>query len=106
LVEVLRARPGLRDVSSDQQDQGLPRLAGHRTAARLRAWAFTPQLIDDTLYDSFGQRQVSTIFTQLNQYRCRARGGARFSAPARRSPSTSTSAPPPAGRCRSPAVTR
>jgi len=36
------------------------------TASRL---GITPQLIDDTLYDAFGQRQVSTIFTQLNQYR-------------------------------------
>src|SRR5207245_7028888 len=35
------------------------------TASRL---GITPQLIDDTLYDAFGQRQVSTIFTQLNQY--------------------------------------
>ena len=33
-----------------------------------RAWASLPQAIDDTLYDAFGQRQVSTIFTQLNQY--------------------------------------
>ena len=36
------------------------------TASRL---GITPQMIDDTLYDAFGQRQVSTIFTQLNQYR-------------------------------------
>src|SRR6185369_15591381 len=36
------------------------------TAAR---FGITPQLIDDTLYDAFGQRQISTIFTQLNQYR-------------------------------------
>ena len=33
-----------------------------------RAWEFCPQTIDDTLYDAFGQRQVSTMFTQLNQY--------------------------------------
>jgi multidrug efflux pump len=68
LVGALRAQPGLRDVSSDQQDRGLrvsldiDRVA----AARL---GITPQLVDDTLYDAFGQRQVSTIFTQLNQYR-------------------------------------
>ena len=68
LVEALRARPELRDVGSDQQDQGLQvSLAIDRsTASRL---GITPQLIDDTLYDAFGQRQVSTIFTQLNQYR-------------------------------------
>ena len=35
------------------------------TASRL---GITPQMIDDTLYDAFGQRQVSTMFTQLNQY--------------------------------------
>ncbi|MDD5167905.1 MAG: MdtB/MuxB family multidrug efflux RND transporter permease subunit [Syntrophales bacterium] len=68
LVERLRKQPFLHDVSSDQQDQGL-RLAiniDRSTASRL---GITPQLIDDTLYDAFGQRQVSTIFTQLNQYR-------------------------------------
>ena len=68
LVERLRQQPFLRDVGSDQQDQGL-RLSiaiDRSTASRL---GITPQLIDDTLYDAFGQRQVSTIFTQLNQYR-------------------------------------
>ena len=39
------------------------------TARRRRASTSSPQAIDDTLYDAFGQRQVSTIFTQLNQYR-------------------------------------
>ena len=64
----LRALPELRDVSSDQQDQGLQSLLmiDRSTASRL---GITPQMIDDTLYDAFGQRQVSTIFTQLNQYR-------------------------------------
>jgi multidrug efflux pump len=68
LVDALRARPELRDVSSDQQDQGrAPRLTiDRRTAARL---GVSTQVIDDTLYDAFGQRQVSTMFTQLNQYR-------------------------------------
>jgi multidrug efflux pump len=68
LVEALRSRPELRDVSSDQQDQGL-RVAvmiDRSTASRL---GITPQLVDDTLYDAFGQRQVSIIFTQSNQYR-------------------------------------
>ena len=68
LVETLRTQPELRDVSSDQQDKGL-RVSvtiDRSTASRL---GITPQLIDDTLYDAFGQRQVSTIFTQLNQYR-------------------------------------
>jgi multidrug efflux pump len=68
LVDELRTLPELRDVSSDQQDHGLQSLLtiDRSTASRL---GITPQLIDDTLYDAFGQRQVSTIFTQLNQYR-------------------------------------
>ena len=68
LVEELQKLPGLRDVSSDQQDQGLASMLviDRSTASRL---GITPQLIVDTLYDAFGQRQVSTMFTQLNQYR-------------------------------------
>jgi multidrug efflux pump len=68
LVETLRTQPELRDVSSDQQDKGLrvSLVIDRSTASRL---GITPQLVDDTLYDAFGQRQVSTIFTQLNQYR-------------------------------------
>ncbi len=68
LVEAMHARPELRNVSSDQQDDGLQALLhiDRDTAARL---GISPQLIDDTLYDAFGQRQISTIFTQLNQYR-------------------------------------
>ncbi len=68
VVEKLRALPELRDVGSDQQDQGLRAslTIDRNTAGRL---GITPQQIDDTLYDAFGQRQVSTIFTQLNQYR-------------------------------------
>ena len=68
LVQALQALPELRDVSSDQQDQGLASMLviDRNTAARL---GITPQLITDTLYDAFGQRQVSTMFTQLNQYR-------------------------------------
>ena len=67
-VEALQALPELRDVSSDQQDRGLASLLviDRSTASRL---GITPQLIVDTLYDAFGQRQVSTMFTQLNQYR-------------------------------------
>jgi multidrug efflux pump len=63
----LQRVPILRDLASDQQNLGLQtRLVIDRgTASRL---GITPQMIDDTLYDAFGQRQVSTIFTQLNQY--------------------------------------
>jgi multidrug efflux pump len=67
LVEKLKALPQLRDVATDQQDQGLEAslVIDRDTAARL---GILPQQIDDTLYDAFGQRQVTTIFTQLNQY--------------------------------------
>jgi multidrug efflux pump len=68
LVERLRALPELRDVASDQQDQGLDTSIriDRSTASRL---GITPQMIDDALYNAFGQRQISTVFTQLNQYR-------------------------------------
>jgi multidrug efflux pump len=68
IVQVLSQRPELRDVSTDQQDLGLLMALDidRATASRL---GITPQLIDDTLYDAFGQRQISTIFTELNQYR-------------------------------------
>src|SRR5712672_2219987 len=67
LLREMRKRPELTDVSSNQQDGGLQAsiVYDRATAARL---GLTPQMIDDTLYDAFGQRQVSTIFTQLNQY--------------------------------------
>ncbi|HPV82409.1 MAG TPA: multidrug efflux RND transporter permease subunit [Nitrospira sp.] len=68
LLDSLQLRPELRDVSSDQLNQGLASLVeiDRNTASRM---GITPQLITDTLYDAFGQRQVSTMFTQLNQYR-------------------------------------
>jgi multidrug efflux pump len=67
MVEQLQKEPLLRDVASDQQVLGLQaRLVFDRvTASRL---GITPSQIDQTLYDAYGQRQVSTIFTQLNQY--------------------------------------
>jgi multidrug efflux pump len=67
LVEKLNALPELRDVATDQQDRGqAARLAIDRvTASRM---GITPSMIDQTLYDAFGQRQVSTLYTQLNQY--------------------------------------
>ncbi len=68
LLESLQQRPELRDVSSDQLTQGLASLVDidRNTASRM---GITPQIVTDTLYDAFGQRQVSTMFTQLNQYR-------------------------------------
>jgi multidrug efflux pump len=68
VVEALRALPELRDVASDQQSAGLQLgvTIDRDTASRL---GVATQAIDDTLYDAFGQRQISIIFTQLNQYR-------------------------------------
>ncbi len=67
LLQRLRTMKELRDVSSDQQNKGLElHLAIDRdTAGRL---GVQPQQIDESLYDAFGQRQVSTIYRQLNQY--------------------------------------
>ena len=67
-VAKLQTLPELRDVASDQQNGGLQAnlVLDRTTASRL---GITPQALDDSLYDAFGQRQVSTIFTQLNQYR-------------------------------------
>jgi multidrug efflux pump len=68
LVRRLQALPGLRDVASDQANGGTEAALtiDRDTAARL---GVTPQAVDNVLYDAFGQRQVSTIFTQVNQYR-------------------------------------
>ena len=68
LFEKLRGLPQLRDVATDQQTSGLQlHLDIDRdTAGRL---GVQPQQIDDALYDAFGQRQVATMYTQLNQYR-------------------------------------
>jgi multidrug efflux pump len=67
LVDELRKLPSMRDIATDQQNGGLKAelVIDRDTASRL---GILPQAIDDALYDAFGQRQVSTIFTQLNQY--------------------------------------
>jgi len=66
-VDRLKQLPELEDVASDLQNGGrqVALEFDRRTASRL---GLTAQTLDDTLYDSFGQRQVSTLFTQLNQY--------------------------------------
>ena len=63
----LRGVEGLRDVSTDQQNRGLQAglVIDRDVASRL---GILPRVIDDTLYDAFGQRQVSTIYRALNQY--------------------------------------
>src|SRR6185369_14625397 len=67
LVQKLRTVPGLADVTSDQQDRGLEAslVIDRDTASRLDV---SPALIDNTLYDAFGQRQVAITYTPLNQY--------------------------------------
>jgi multidrug efflux pump len=68
LLAELRQSKVLKDVASDEETSGLQEslTIDRDTASRL---GISPQTIDDTLYDSFGQRQVSVIFTQLNLYR-------------------------------------
>jgi multidrug efflux pump len=67
LIQQLRSATALRDVASDQQNGGLQAnlVIDRDSASRL---GILPAQIDATLYDAFGQRQVSTIYTQLNQY--------------------------------------
>ncbi|MFT4069857.1 efflux RND transporter permease subunit [Paraburkholderia sp.] len=67
LTEALQARTELADVNSDQQQGGLEAMVtiDRATASRL---GIKPAQIDNTLYDAFGQRQVSTIYNPLNQY--------------------------------------
>ncbi|WP_298957191.1 efflux RND transporter permease subunit [uncultured Methylobacterium sp.] len=67
LLDRLRTLPELRDVATDQQTSGTTlTLAINRDAAS--RYGITPQLVDDTLYDAIGQRQVAQYFTQLNSY--------------------------------------
>jgi len=68
LMQKLQARPELADVASDLQQQGLAvdLVIDRATAAR---FGITPATVDNALYDAFGQRIVSTIYTQSNQYR-------------------------------------
>ncbi|HET7826126.1 MAG TPA: efflux RND transporter permease subunit, partial [Anaeromyxobacter sp.] len=68
MLEKLKTLPELRDVASDQQTSALQLLVNidRDSAARL---GITPQLVDQTLYDAFGQRQVATLYGAMNQYR-------------------------------------
>jgi hydrophobe/amphiphile efflux-1 (HAE1) family protein len=67
ILDKMKTLPQLRDVATDQQTQGttLDLNVNRDTASR---FGIQPQLIDDTLYDAFGQRQVTQYFTQLNSY--------------------------------------
>jgi multidrug efflux pump len=67
MLQKLKTVPIIADVNSDQQNHGLQVFVDYdrSTAAR---FGISPQLIDNTLYDAFGQRPVSTMYTRLNQY--------------------------------------
>jgi hydrophobic/amphiphilic exporter-1 (mainly G- bacteria), HAE1 family len=67
ILAKMQTLPELRDVATDQQSEGttLQLNINRDTASR---YGITPQLIDDTLYDAFGQREVTQYFTQLNSY--------------------------------------
>jgi multidrug efflux pump len=67
MLQQVRKIPGFTDVNSDQQNNGLREVLEYdrETSSRL---GITPSTIDQTLYDSFGQAQVSTMYTPLNQY--------------------------------------
>ncbi|OKO79129.1 acriflavine resistance protein B [Bradyrhizobium sp. NAS80.1] len=67
ILESMKGLPQLRDVATDQQTEGttLQLKINRDTASR---YGIQPQLIDDTLYDAFGQRQVAQYFTQTNSY--------------------------------------
>jgi multidrug efflux pump len=66
-VQKLQALPQLSDIATDQQTSGLAAslVIDRATASRM---GITPEVIDETLYDAFGQREISTLYTQLNQY--------------------------------------
>jgi multidrug efflux pump len=67
LREALAALPMLADVATDQESTGLQATL-HINRDQASRLGVLPQAIDDTLYDAFGQRQVSTLYTQVNQY--------------------------------------
>jgi multidrug efflux pump len=67
MVEQFKSIPIISDVSSDQQNRGLQAMIEYDRGTCAR-FGITSQLIDNTLYDAFGQRQVSTMYTSLNQY--------------------------------------
>jgi multidrug efflux pump len=77
MLTELRRVPFVADVNTDQQNQGLEADVEYdrKTAARFR---ISPQLIDNVLYDAFGQRQVSTMYTDRNQYHVVMEAAPRF----------------------------
>ncbi|GAJ28677.1 efflux RND transporter permease subunit [Acidomonas methanolica] len=76
-ISMLRKEPSLGDVTSDLMAEGL---VAHVTLDRSNGarYSITPQTVDNLLYDSFGQRQVSTVYTQSSQYRVILEADPRF----------------------------
>jgi multidrug efflux pump len=67
MMAKMKSIRSITDVNTDLQNQGLQAMVTYDRATAAR-FNIAPQLIDDTLYDAFGQRQVSTMYTALNQY--------------------------------------
>ena len=67
LIDELKKLPSLEDIATDQQtgEQAIAVNIDRVTASRL---GIAPATIDNTLYDAYGQRQINTVYTQLNQY--------------------------------------
>jgi multidrug efflux pump len=77
MLEALRRVPIITDVNSDQQNNGLQSVVTYDRDSAAR-FSISPQLIDNVLYDAFGQRQVSTMYTSLNQYHVIMEAAPRF----------------------------
>ena len=77
MLEALRKIPIITDVNSDQQNNGLQSVVTYDRDSAAR-FSISPQLIDNVLYDAFGQRQVSTMYTSLNQYHVIMEAAPRF----------------------------
>jgi multidrug efflux pump len=77
MLEALRKIPIITDANSDQQNNGLQSVVTYDRDSAAR-FAISPQLIDNVLYDAFGQRQVSTMYTSLNQYHVVMEAAPRF----------------------------
>jgi multidrug efflux pump len=67
MLDRMRTLGSITDVNSDLQNRGLQAMVTYDRATAAR-FGISPQLIDNTLYDAFGQRQVSNMYTSLNQY--------------------------------------
>jgi multidrug efflux pump len=77
MLEALRKIRLITDVNSDQQNNGLQSVVTYDRDSAAR-FSISPQLIDNVLYDAFGQRQVSTMYTSLNQYHVVMEAAPRF----------------------------